>query len=68
MSGRVVCQCFNVSEPEITACLARSAGDAHARLEALMAELKCGTNCGSCVPELRALAGNVEGKAGRMVA
>jgi assimilatory nitrate reductase catalytic subunit len=72
MAGRVICQCFNVCEPEIAACLANCAGDAQQKLEALRAELKCGTNCGSCVPELRSLAGaiavNIAGKAGRMVA
>jgi assimilatory nitrate reductase catalytic subunit len=72
MAGRVICQCFNVSEPEIAACLASCAGDTHRKLEALKAELRCGTNCGSCVPELRSLAGatavNIAEKAGRMVA
>ena len=72
MAGRVVCQCFNVGEPEIAACLAACGGDARARLEALQRELKCGTNCGSCTPELRTLAGaaaeNTAAKAGRMVA
>ena len=72
MAGRVICQCFNVSEPEIAACLANCAGDTLQKLEALKAELKCGTNCGSCVPELRSLAGaaavNIAEKAGRMVA
>jgi len=42
--GRTVCNCFNVTEAEIAAF--RS-------LEELQATLKCGTNCGSCLPELR---------------
>jgi assimilatory nitrate reductase catalytic subunit len=57
-----------VSEPEIERCLAATEGDAHARLETLKRELKCGTNCGSCTPELRALAAKDRGNAGRMVA
>jgi assimilatory nitrate reductase catalytic subunit len=42
--GRTVCNCFNVSEAEIAAFKS---------LEELQAALKCGTNCGSCLPELR---------------
>ena len=49
--GRVVCNCFDVSEDEIGRELAaaRSLGEIQARL-------KCGTECGSCLPELRRLA------------
>jgi len=46
--GRVVCNCLNVTEAEIKAEIA--AGSA---LAALQEKLKCGTQCGSCVPELR---------------
>jgi assimilatory nitrate reductase catalytic subunit len=47
----VVCNCFDVSEDEIGRELAaaRSLGEIQARL-------KCGTECGSCLPELRRLA------------
>ncbi|MHB1215364.1 MAG: nitrate reductase [Thiobacillus sp.] len=52
--GRVVCNCLNVAEPDIVAAIA-----AGADLGALQATLKCGTECGSCLPELkRLLAGN----------
>jgi assimilatory nitrate reductase catalytic subunit len=53
--GRQVCTCFNVSEPAIRECLAASRGTDDARLATLQGELQCGTNCGSCVPELRRL-------------
>jgi assimilatory nitrate reductase catalytic subunit len=46
--GRLVCACFSVSEEAI-----RSAAQAGATLACLQADFKCGTNCGSCVPELR---------------
>lgn len=46
--GRTVCACYGISEKEIAA--AASAG---ATLEAVQSRLKCGTNCGSCLPELR---------------
>ncbi|HCI14606.1 MAG TPA: nitrate reductase [Gallionellaceae bacterium] len=46
--GRVVCNCFDVSENEIAADLA-----AGLDLAALQAKRKCGTSCGSCLPELR---------------
>jgi assimilatory nitrate reductase catalytic subunit len=49
-SDRAVCACFKVGESQI-----RSAVAAGATLAKLQNELKCGTNCGSCVPELRRL-------------
>jgi assimilatory nitrate reductase catalytic subunit len=55
-TGRVVCQCWNVTEPAIVAALADCAGSAGERAAQLTARLKCGSNCGSCVPELRELA------------
>ena len=51
--GRQVCSCFNVSENDIGSVLATSSGSADARLQQLQDTLKCGTNCGSCVPELK---------------
>jgi assimilatory nitrate reductase catalytic subunit len=53
--GKVVCNCFNVAESDILTSLAE--GPAGASPEAALAELtqrlRCGSNCGSCVPELR---------------
>ena len=46
--GRTICNCFDVAEDEIDAFLARSNS-----LAELQASLKCGTNCGSCLPEVR---------------
>jgi assimilatory nitrate reductase catalytic subunit len=55
--GRIVCNCFNVSETEIGDLLATqdlvNHGTPEAMLGALQDKLKCGTNCGSCVPELK---------------
>jgi assimilatory nitrate reductase catalytic subunit len=51
--GRVVCNCFDVAEGEIDAALATLSGPRAAVLAALGAKLGCGTNCGSCLPELR---------------
>jgi assimilatory nitrate reductase catalytic subunit len=53
--GRVVCQCWNVSEPDILSALAECSGAPRDRLAQLGSRLKCGTNCGSCLPELREL-------------
>ncbi len=50
---RAVCACFKVGEDEIRAAVAAGAG-----LAALQKNLKCGTNCGSCIPELRRLVAN----------
>jgi assimilatory nitrate reductase catalytic subunit len=51
--GRQVCTCFNVSDGAISEHLARCPGDDTQRLASLQDRLKCGTNCGSCVPELK---------------
>ncbi len=53
--GKVVCNCFNVSENEIIDFCAITNGDSTAKLAALQTAKKCGTNCGSCLPELRTL-------------
>lgn len=51
--GQSVCNCLNVTDLAIRSELARCSGSADARLAHLQASLKCGTQCGSCVPELR---------------
>jgi assimilatory nitrate reductase catalytic subunit len=51
--GRAICTCFNVTDAQITSCLAQADGDEDQRLAHLQGQLKCGTNCGSCVPELK---------------
>jgi len=50
-----VCGCHAVDAASIDAALAQQAPDLSedARLQALQAGLRCGTGCGSCVPELR---------------
>jgi assimilatory nitrate reductase catalytic subunit len=53
--SRQVCTCFDVDESTIVQTLQRCAGDAADRLAGLQAELNCGSNCGSCLPALRAL-------------
>ena len=53
--GKQVCTCLNVSDSAIRACLARAHGSDEERLAQLQAQLRCGTQCGSCVPELRRL-------------
>ncbi len=53
-----VCACFNVSEQAIRDQLGRCAtgtGSAEDRLADLQGALKCGTQCGSCLPTLRRL-------------
>jgi assimilatory nitrate reductase catalytic subunit len=50
-AGRAVCACYGVRDVEIRAAVA-----AGADLMRLQKELRCGTSCGSCLPELRRLA------------
>ncbi|MDO8456072.1 MAG: molybdopterin-dependent oxidoreductase [Burkholderiaceae bacterium] len=51
--GKAICTCFNITDVAINAQLATSFGSDERRLAELQATLKCGTNCGSCVPELK---------------
>jgi assimilatory nitrate reductase catalytic subunit len=51
--GKIVCSCFGVTETAINEQLARASGSDGERLSGLQGALKCGTNCGSCLPELK---------------
>jgi assimilatory nitrate reductase catalytic subunit len=53
--GAQVCSCFDVTEPQIETALARCAGTPDAQLAQLQGELKCGTQCGSCLTKLRSM-------------
>ena len=50
-SSTQVCSCFEVSQSQIHQSLAAGV----TTIEGLGSALKCGTNCGSCVPELKRL-------------
>jgi len=62
--GKPVCTCLSVTDAQMQACLSerinapggagRLASDEE-HLLALQDQLKCGTNCGSCVPEIKRL-------------
>ena len=45
--GKIICSCLNVSVNEIVDNI-----ELGADLITLQSKLKCGTECGSCVPEL----------------
>ncbi|MDP2678415.1 MAG: molybdopterin-dependent oxidoreductase [Rhodoferax sp.] len=51
--GQQVCACFNVTDLAIAEHLATSSAAPGQRLASLQASLKCGTNCGSCLPQLQ---------------
>ncbi len=51
--GKPVCSCLNVSADAINACLGSCTGTDAERLVALQKDLRCGTQCGSCVPQLQ---------------
>jgi assimilatory nitrate reductase catalytic subunit len=50
-----VCACLDVSEARICAAALGCLGNPEQRLHALQAQLQCGTQCGSCLPALKAL-------------
>ena len=51
--GKTVCSCWNVAREDIADWLA--ANGTHDALPRLQRALKCGTHCGSCLPEVRRL-------------
>ncbi len=51
--GKPVCTCLNVTDVAITAELAQCHGTDDDRLAQMQGKLRCGTNCGSCLPELK---------------
>jgi assimilatory nitrate reductase catalytic subunit len=51
--GALVCSCFGVGRNPIASC-ARELGAGATPVE-IGKRLKCGTNCGSCVPEIQAI-------------
>jgi assimilatory nitrate reductase catalytic subunit len=53
-TGAIVCSCFQVGERQIAAAVRQGS----TTVEALGEQLRCGTNCGSCIPELRELIGS----------
>lgn len=50
-AGNLICSCFQVGDRQIQKAIGRGADS----VAALGRELQCGTNCGSCVPEIRSL-------------
>jgi len=50
-AGPIVCACFGVGRTTILAAIAAGAGSA----DEIGVQLKAGTNCGSCIPELKRL-------------
>jgi assimilatory nitrate reductase catalytic subunit len=57
--GALVCSCYQVGEKQIERAIAGGAGS----VETLGAKLQCGTGCGSCLPELKALIADAGGLA-----
>lgn len=59
--GRTVCACFNVGRDTLLDAIRSHGLDS---VEALGTKLRAGTNCGSCVPELRALLAEAAARGG----
>ena len=59
--GKQVCTCFNVTDTAITTRLGQCRGYADERLAQLQSALQCGTNCGSCLPEVKRLVRQLDG-------
>lgn len=57
--GKIICSCYEVGEKTITCEIRMGCNSA----EKLGAALKCGTNCGSCIPELNELIAQTDTKA-----
>jgi assimilatory nitrate reductase catalytic subunit len=70
--AKLVCSCFGITDARIDNYLAdlpAATGSETERLAELQTALRCGTNCGSCVPELKRLVrASVTAKQGNNVA
>lgn len=53
-AGNLVCSCFQVGDRQIQQAIEQGVDT----VEALGSALQCGTNCGSCIPEIRSLLGS----------
>ncbi len=53
--GAAVCTCFGVDAKAISDVVRRCGPDLSDRLAVVQSQLKCGTGCGSCLPELKRL-------------
>ena len=49
--GTIICSCFQIGDKQIKSAVE----DGFNTIDTLGSQLKCGTNCGSCVPELKTL-------------
>ena len=65
--GKLVCTCLNVTDAAIEGYLGTAQGNEVERFASLQASLKCGTNCGSCVPELKRMVRSAKSAAPRSV-
>jgi len=61
-TGQIVCTCFNVTNLTIDTHLQKGMGSEKECLASLQNALKCGTNCGSCVPQLQRMVRQSVGK------
>ncbi|EKO3462571.1 (2Fe-2S)-binding protein, partial [Vibrio fluvialis] len=52
VTSQLVCSCFRVTDKQIQHAMAQ---DGCVTLNQLQSKLKCGTNCGSCLPEVNKL-------------
>ncbi len=50
-TGAIICSCFQVGEKQIQQAINEGCDSS----DALGKKLKCGTNCGSCIPELNSM-------------
>lgn len=49
--GKIICSCFQVGDKQINEAIKQG----HDSTERLGKAIKCGTNCGSCIPEIQKL-------------
>jgi assimilatory nitrate reductase catalytic subunit len=62
-SGHIICTCVGVKDRAIQAHLDQSTADPSDQLADLKSTLKCGTQCGSCVPQLKRIIEQTSAKA-----
>jgi assimilatory nitrate reductase catalytic subunit len=63
--GKMLCTCWDVTDRQILDAAQGAAGDGETVLRCVQEKLRCGTQCGSCLPEVKRILASVTTAASR---
>jgi assimilatory nitrate reductase catalytic subunit len=65
--GRILCTCWDVTDRQVMHAAQGAAGGSETVLRCVQEKLRCGTQCGSCLPEVKRVLASLETVAVRQV-